>query len=146
MTASFARMPGRAAALALVVALVELPPSEATPAEAQTFVPYAYVDPVSKLEVFRCLVPKGWKVEGRVTWSANPALPAQSRFRFFDPNGVDELNLYPTQAYFWTNNATFLRTNPPGTLRFNTLVAQPMSLDTAFARVVVPGAREEAGP
>lgn len=110
-------------------------------AGAQVFVPFVYVDPVSGLEAFRCLVPKGWKAEGGITWSNNPALPAQSRFRFFDPKSLDELNLFPTQAYFWTNNRLFLTTNPPGTLRFNTLVAQPLDLDAAFSRVVLPNAR-----
>jgi hypothetical protein len=134
----------RVLSLALAAAAIAGTPLPAAPSEAQTFVPYVYVDPMTKLEAFRCLVPKGWKVEGKITWSANPALPAQSRFRFHDPNGVDELNLFPTLAFFWTNNATFLQTNPPGTLRFNTLVAKPLDLDTAFAQVVVPGARKGA--
>jgi len=144
MTPACGRALARAGALHLLVAGVALPPRPAAPAEAQTFVPYVYVDPMTGLEAFRCLVPKGWKVEGKITWSANPALPAQSRFRFHDPGGVDELNLFPTLAFFWTNNAMFLQTNPPGTLRFNTLVAKPIDLDTAFAQVVVPGARKGA--
>jgi hypothetical protein len=102
----------------------------------QIFVPFVYVDPATGTEAFRCLVPKGWKVEGGITWSPNPALPAQSRFRFYDPKGVDELNLFPAQAFFWTNNRLFLATNPPGTLRFNTLVAQPIDLDTALTRII----------
>ncbi len=119
-------------------------PAQAAPPASQSFVPYAYVDPMTGLEVFRCLVPKGWKVDGEVRWSANPALPAQSRFRFFDPGSADEVNLFPTQAFFWTDNRTFLLTNPPGTLRFNTLVAQPVNLDTAIDRIVVPGVRKGA--
>jgi len=140
----FARTLARAGASVLLVSAVALPPRPAAPSEAQAFVPYVHVDPVTGLEAFRCLVPKGWKVEGKITWSANPALPAQSRFRFFDPDGVDELNLFPTLAFFWTNNAMFLQTNPPGTLRFNTLVARPIDIDTAFAQLVVPGARKGA--
>jgi hypothetical protein len=132
---------GSSLAAALALGSIALLPWSAAPADAQTFVPYVHVDPVSGLEAFRCLVPKGWKVEGKITWSANPALPAQSRFRFFDPRSLDELNLFPTQAFFWTNNAMFLRTNPPGTLRFQTLVAQPVDLDTAFTRIVLPAAR-----
>jgi hypothetical protein len=42
-------------------------------ADAQTFVPYAYVDPAAGLEAFRLLVPKGWKAQGAIAWSANPA-------------------------------------------------------------------------
>ena len=127
--------------LALVAGTIALAPLSAAPSEAQTFVSYVYVDPMTKLEAFRCLVPKGWKVEGQITWEANPALPAKSRFRFYDPRSLDELNLVPTQAFFWTNNSMFLRTNPPGTLRFNTLVAQPIDLDAAFGKLGVPGAR-----
>jgi len=87
------------------------------------------------------LMPKGWRAEGSITWAANPALPAQSRFRFFNPAGTEELNLLPSQAYFWTDNRMFLTTNPPGSLRFGTLVAQPVDLRTAFARVIIPGTR-----
>lgn len=129
-------------ALLLASVLAGTLPAPAAPAGTQTFIPYSYVDPMTGLEVFHCLVPRGWKVEGQVTWSRNPALPAQSRFRFFDPGGTDEVNLFPTQAFFWTDNATFLRTNPPGTLRFNTLVARPLALDAAFDRLVVPGIRK----
>jgi hypothetical protein len=35
----------------------------------------------------------------------------------------------------------FLATNPPGSLRFGTLVAQPTDLHTAFTRVIIPGTR-----
>jgi hypothetical protein len=127
--------------LALVAGTIAGTPLSAAPSEAQTFVPFVYVDPFTKLEAFRCLVPKGWKVEGQITWEPNPALPATSRFRFHDPRSVDEMNLVPTRAFFWTNNVTFLRTNPPGTRRFNTLVAKPVDLEAAFGKVGVPGAR-----
>jgi len=131
----------RIAVPSLVFAAIALPPREAAPAEAQTFVPYVYVDPLTGIEAFRCLVPKGWKVEGQIIWENDPALPARSRFRFHDPKSLDEMNLAPTQAFFWTNNGMFLRTNPPGTKRFNTRVAQPVDLDAAFGKVGVPGAR-----
>jgi hypothetical protein len=129
---------------ALLLGAVSAGPALAAPPASQTFVPYSYVDPMTKLEVFRCLVPKGWRVDGEVRWSANPALPVQSRFRFHDPGSADEVNIFPTQAFFWTDNVTFLRTNPPGTLRFNTLVAQPVDLEAAFDRLLVPGIRKDA--
>jgi hypothetical protein len=93
------------------------------------------------MEAFRLLIPKGWRAQGQITWSANPALPAQARFRFSSPTGAEELNLFPTQAYFWTNNQLFLTTNPPGTLRFNTLVMSPVDLHTAFTKLIIPQAR-----
>lgn len=115
-----------------------------TPANFHAFVMYRYTDPMTGMEDFHLLIPKGWHAQGQITWSANPALPAQARFRFFDPKGAGELNLFPTQAYFWTNNRLFLSTNPPGTLRFNTLVMSPIDLQTAFTRVIIPYARKGA--
>jgi hypothetical protein len=108
----------------------------------QAFVTYRYVDPVSAMEVFRLLIPRGWRAEGSVTWSADPALPAHSRFRFYNPKGFEELNFYPTRSFFWTDNRLFLSTNPPGTLRFGTLVSQPIDLHGALTRVVIPAARK----
>ena len=112
-----------------------------TTGKTQTFVTYKYTDPTTGMEAFRLLIPKGWRAQGQITWSANPALPAQARLRFSSPTGAEEFNLFPTQAYFWTNNRLFLTTNPPGTLRFNTLVMSPMDLHTAFTRVIIPQAR-----
>lgn len=102
------------------------------------FVTYKYYDPVAGMEAFRLLIPQGWQAEGAVTWSANLALPAEASFRFYNPNGDEQLELFPTQSYFWTNNQLFLSTNPPGSLRFGTLVAQPLDLDGAFRNVILP--------
>jgi hypothetical protein len=109
-------------------------------AYTETFVTYKYLDPMSRMEAFRILIPKGWKAEGDVQWSGNPALPVQSRFRFYNPHGLEELNFFPTRAYFWTNNRLFLTTNPPGSLRFGTLVARPVTLHDSFTRTIIPGA------
>ena len=109
---------------------------------AQFFVTYRYTDPMTGMEAFRLLIPKGWQAQGQIAWSANPALPAQARFRFWNPNGSGEFNLFPTQAYFWTNNRLFLSTNPPGSLRFNTMVMRPVDLQTAFTKIVIPYARK----
>lgn len=110
----------------------------------QTFVPYVYTDSMTGMEAFRLLVPKTWRAEGSITWAPNPALPVQSRFRFYNPAGTEELNLYPAQSYFWTDNRMFLTTNPPGSLRFYSRVAQPIDLRTAFRTVIIPGIRKNA--
>src|SRR5512139_2107274 len=115
----------------------------AVKANVLTFVTYKYTDPMTGMEAFCLLIPKGWRVQGKITWSANPALPAQSRFRFYNPNGTEELNFFPTQAYFWTNNQLFLSTNPPGTLRFGTLVAEPLDVRSAFTKVIIPSSRKK---
>jgi len=105
--------------------------------KTQVFSLYKYRDPMAGLEAFRLLVPKGWKADGAINWSANPALPAQSHFRFINPKGTEELEFFPAESYFWTDNRTALQTNPPGSLRFNTLVKAPVSLDDAFTEVVL---------
>jgi hypothetical protein len=117
--------------------------SQAT-ARQQTFVTYKYVDPMVGMEAFRLLIPKGWRAEGGTTWSANPALPVQAHFRFFNPHGAEQLEFFPSQSYFWTNNQVFLYTNPPGTLRFGTLVAQPVDLQTAFSNIILPAFRRNS--
>lgn len=116
-----------------------------TPANMQTFVVYKYNDPQAGMEAFHLLIPKGWEADGGVTWVANPALPAQFHFRFYHPGGSEEFDLFPTQAYFWTDNRFFLSTNPPGSLRFGTLVAAPIDLHTAFSKVIIPNFRGGVG-
>ncbi len=110
-----------------------------------TFVTYKYTDPTTGIEAFRLLIPKGWKVEGKITWSTNLALPAQSRFRFYNPNGTEELNFFPAQANFWTNNRVSLSTNPPGSRYFGTLVMRPIDLHTAFTKIIIPQIRQGVG-
>jgi len=107
----------------------------------QAFVPYRYVDPATGMVAFSLLIPKGWQVEGGVRWSETPALPVKSRFRFYNPNGPEELNFYPAHTYFWTNNRMTLATKPPGSEMFGSTVARPVSLETAFKSVVIPGAQ-----
>ncbi len=109
---------------------------------SQTFVIFKYTDPMTSMEAFRLLIPKGWQCDGSITWSANPALPAQSRFRFYNPNGPEEFNLFPTLSYFWTNNQLSLRTNPPGSLWFGTPVAEPIDVHAAFTKVIIPSSRK----
>jgi hypothetical protein len=132
--------------LIMILALPILTCKDATSAkikpasDVQTFVTFKYLDPMTGMEAFRLLIPKGWQAKGEVTWASNPALPAQSRFRFYNPDGSEEFNLYPTRTYFWTDNPLFLSTNPPGSLRFGSPVAQPINLHEAFISVVIPGA------
>ncbi len=71
-------------------------------ANFRTFVTYRYIDPMTGIEAFRLLIPKGWLAEGKIAWSSNPALPAQARFRFYNPNGTEELNFFPTQSHFFS--------------------------------------------
>lgn len=118
---------------------------ESSPATSQAFVTYRYTDPITGMETFNMLVPKDWRVVGEVTWSEDPALPARSSFRFYNPTGPEELNFFPTHAFFWTDNSLFLATNPPGSLRFGTLVKSPVGLHDAFSRTIIPDANRDTG-
>ena len=118
---------------------------EQSPSKIKKFVIFTYQDPMAGMEAFSMLIPKGWKAEGSISWSPNPALPTQSHFRFYDPTGQAELNIFPTQAFFWTDNQVFLYTNPPGSLRFGTLVAKPVDLRTAFINFIIPQFRGNVG-
>jgi hypothetical protein len=111
---------------------------------AQAFVTYKYIDPACGLEAFRLLIPKGWRAEGSVKWSMTPALPIQVRFRFYNPNGSEELNFLPSHSYFWTSNRQTLALKPPGSQMYGSTVAQPVGLRAAFNSVVIPGARKNA--
>jgi hypothetical protein len=111
---------------------------------AQAFVTFKYADPMTGLEAFRLLIPKGWQVQGGITWSSNMALPAQASFRFYNPGGEEEMTFFPTQAFFWTNNPLFLKTNPPGSLRFGTPVLRPVDWQTAIQKGVISRLRPRA--
>lgn len=132
---------GQAAAQTAIGKKTPSPSDARGAANFETFVTYKYTDPMTGMEAFRLLIPKGWRADGSITWYQNPALPAQARFRFSNPNGTEEFNLFPTQAYFWTNNQMALATNPPGSLRFGTLVMSPIDLNAAFTKVIIPQVR-----
>lgn len=137
------RRAGMISALAGLLLIGGLQPTFARRPQAdgfQTFVPYQYIDPATQMPAFRLLIPKGWLVEGAVQWSETPALPVISRFRFYNPNGLEELNFYPAHSFFWTNNQMTLSTKPPGSQMFGSTVAKPLDLEAAFKRVVIPGA------
>jgi hypothetical protein len=128
----------------LVLGAVLTCPVEAQ-AETITYLPYRCTDSQAGMEAFHLLVPKGWQASCAVTWSANPALPAEARFNARDPATGAEFSVFPTQSYFWTNNRTFLGTNPPGTLRFGTRVAAPIAVRTALDGFVARERRGVAG-
>jgi len=139
---SFARV---CAAILIAVCMMIGVANAKKPSHIQTFITYIYRDPTAGMEAFHLLIPKGWRANGSITWSANPALPAQCHFRFYDPGSLPELDLFPSQAYFWTDNRVFLSTNPPGSLRFGTLVARPVDIKSAFTRIIIPNFRARVG-
>lgn len=104
----------------------------------QTFVTYSYTDPESGIEAFKLLIPEGWKAEGSVAWSPKVFLPATVNFRFYNPNGKDEFDIFASQDYIWTDSQLTLSNYPAGSTYFGTTVKEPVSLHTALTDIIIP--------
>ena len=45
----------------------------------------------------------------------NPGMPAVGAFRVANPGGAEELELFPAQMFFWTNNlGEYILSDDPG--------------------------------
>jgi hypothetical protein len=91
------------------------------------------------IEAFRVLAPSDWKFEGGIRWILdNPGMPAVASFRIFNPNGLDELEGFPNQAFFWTDNPTQLQLFPVGSRYFGSEVRPIVGPVDALKRIILP--------
>jgi hypothetical protein len=104
------------------------------------FKTFKYVDAQGiGIEAFRVLIPTDWKFEGGVRWVLdNPGMPAVASFRIFNPNGLDELEGFPNQAFFWTDNPTQLQLFPVGSRYFGSEVRPIVGPVDALKRIILP--------
>ena len=59
----------------------------------------------TRTEAFNLLVPSDWQYEGGVQWLLdNPTMPAISHFRIWNPKGTEQFEVFPSQAFFWSDN------------------------------------------
>jgi hypothetical protein len=107
---------------------------------------FKYVDAQGiGIEAFRVLIPSDWKFEGGVRWRLdNPGMPATAGFRIYNPNGAEELEVFPNQAFFWTNNPTLLQTFPVGTRYFGNEVRPIVKPLQALKGIILPRFRGKA--
>jgi len=97
------------------------------------------------IEAFRLLVPSEWKFEGGTRWVLdNPGTPAVASFRIYNPNGVEELEVFPNQAFFWTDNPTQLQYFPVGSRYFGSEVRPIAGPVEALKEIVLPRFRGDA--
>jgi hypothetical protein len=97
------------------------------------------------IEAFRLLVPSEWKFEGGIRWVLdNPGMPAVASFRIYHPNGVEELEVFPNQAFFWTDNPTQLQLFPVGSRYFGSEVRPIAGPVQALKEIVLPRFRGDA--
>ena len=97
-------------------------------------------------EVSRFLIPAGWKFDGKMAWDMAMTLPAQARWRAFDPHGPAEFEGYPTLLFTWRVNRNGL--GPPlpplGSKSAGGIFAQPVNDQfTAILQVVLPAYRKD---
>ena len=90
-------------------------------------------------EAFSLLIPSDWQFEGTVIWNLdNTVMPATAYMRTWNPNGTEEFDVFPNQAFYWTDNPLVLQTNPPGSTYYGALVSSPLGPIEALKQVVLP--------
>jgi hypothetical protein len=95
------------------------------------------------IEAFRMLIPSDWKFEGGIRWINfdNPAMPAVSMFKISNPNGSEELEVFPNQMFFWTNNPLTFSLFPVGSRYFGAEVRQPTDPLSFIQNTIIPRSR-----
>jgi hypothetical protein len=101
---------------------------------------YSCLDPgVNNTEAFSLLIPAGWLFAGGVQWVLdNPAMPAVIRFTVKNPSGHEQLEVFPSQALFWTNNQMLLASFPVGSRYLGSEVMPVLGPQDALRSVVIP--------
>lgn len=91
------------------------------------------------IEAFRFLMPSDWNFEGGIRWVLdNPGMPAVADLRVKNPKGREEFEVFPNQAFFWTNNQMVLSTFPIGSRYFGNEVRPPIQPIEALRNIVIP--------
>ena len=90
-------------------------------------------------KAFSLLIPSDWQFEGNVNWVLdNPMMPGTVNIRVWNPKGTEELDVFPNQAFFSTDNPLIQQTNPPGSTYFGALVRSPLGPIDALKRITLP--------
>jgi hypothetical protein len=76
-------------------------------------------------EAFKLLIPSDWQSEGGIQWLLdNPGMPAVSQLRVWNPKGAEQFQVFPNQAFFWTDNPMTMALFPVGSKYFGTESSQ----------------------
>jgi len=96
-------------------------------------------------EAFRMLVPAGWKFDGGITWVLdNPGMPATAWLRATNPSVPEELEIFPNQSFFWTDNPMNQQLFPSGSKYFGAEVRVPFGPVQALKSIVLRRFRQSA--
>lgn len=79
------------------------------------------------IEAFSMLIPADWRFAGGIQWILdNPSMPATAAFTVRSSDGSDVFEVFPNQAFYWTDNQMMLATIPPGGRYFGNEVRPPV--------------------
>ena len=100
---------------------------------------YTYVDQQGTgLEAFSFVMPSDWKFEGGMQWILdNPAMPAVTAFKVFNPKGKEQFEVFPNHCFFWSNNQQLLNMFPIGSRYFGSMVMRPVSAQKALRNIIL---------
>lgn len=109
-------------------------------ADSMRLTKFSYVDSTGMgSEAFSLLIPVGWEFKGGIDWVLdNPGMPATARYTVRNPAGSEELEVFPNQAMFWTNNQILLATFPVGSRYFGAEVRPVVGPQDALRGIVLP--------
>jgi hypothetical protein len=65
-------------------------------------------------------------------------MPGTVNIRVWNPTGTEELDVFPNQSFFWTDNPLVQQTNPPGSTYFGALVHSPLGPIDALKEISLP--------
>lgn len=123
--------------------------ANAKPSEEGKFVvkfrSFQYVDKEGiGMEAFRMLIPSDWTFDGKISWILdNPAMPATLAFKVKNPNGTEELEVFPNRMYFWTNNQMHFSLFPIGSRYFGAEVRPVMGAIEFVEHVLIRQTRND---
>jgi hypothetical protein len=108
------------------------------------FKTFRYIDKQGiGIEAFRILLPVEWQFEGGIRWVLdNPGMPAVASFKVRNPNGLEEFEVFPNQAFFWTNNPLTISLFPIGSRYFGNEVRPPVGALEALKTIVIQRFRQ----
>jgi hypothetical protein len=97
------------------------------------------------IEAFSVLIPADWTFSADIRWNLeNPGMPAVGSMTTGSPDGSRQVNAFPNQSFFWTDNPMTLSLFPVGSRYFGAEVRPVMSVHEMLRRVALPRFRGRA--
>ncbi|NPV87131.1 MAG: hypothetical protein HPY45_14125 [Anaerolineae bacterium] len=96
------------------------------------------------LEMFRMLIPVGWDFRGGCRWALdNPGMPAVAAFQVWNPQGAEIFEVLPNMNFTWNTAPLTQMMFPPGSRYFGAEVHQPVNIQEAMFKFVLPRYRSQ---